>query len=182
MDMLIKKYKDIHKGKKRLCLITNAVHPIKDSLEGTKEDQVETIAAQMTAQGMKMESVVVRGRLSQDANKRIMDENDRLLSIFSKQTLTRTVYVDSPTSLLGALKTRRITPVTVFRGDLELSPDMKIKVRPLACCRSCQAYTLELINYSFFCLISFCFSLSPWPLCFFVLNVNVREKVVLSSV
>ncbi|EOX96208.1 Ku80 family protein isoform 3 [Theobroma cacao] len=128
MDMLIKKYKDIHKGKKRLCLITNAVHPIKDSLEGTKEDQVETIAAQMTAQGMKMESVVVRGRLSQDANKRIMDENDRLLSIFSKQTLTRTVYVDSPTSLLGALKTRRITPVTVFRGDLELSPDMKIKV------------------------------------------------------
>ncbi|XP_021280153.1 ATP-dependent DNA helicase 2 subunit KU80 [Herrania umbratica] len=128
MDMLIKKYKDIHKGKKRLCLITNAIHPIKDSLEGTKEDQVETIAAQMTAQGMKMESIVVRGRLSQDANTRIMNENDRLLSIFSKQTCTRTVYVDSPTSLLGALKTRRITPVTVFRGDLELSPNMKIKV------------------------------------------------------
>ena len=57
-----------------------------------------------------------------------MDENDRLLSIFSEKTRTRIVYVDSPTSLLGALKTRRITPVTVFRGDLEISPKMKIKV------------------------------------------------------
>ncbi|XVE74009.1 hypothetical protein DITRI_Ditri11bG0164600 [Diplodiscus trichospermus] len=100
----------------------------KDPLEGSKEDQVRTIAVQMTAQGMKMQSIVVRGRLSQDANKSIMDENDRLLSIWSKKTGTRTVYVDNPTSLLGALKTRRITPVTVFRGHLEISPKMKIKV------------------------------------------------------
>lgn len=128
MDMLIKKYKDVYKGKKRLCLITNAIHPIKDSLEGSKEDQVRTIAVQMTLQGMKMESLVVRGRLSQDSDNRIMDENDCLLSIFSEETRTRTVHVDSPISLLGALKTRRITPVTVFRGDLELSPKMKIKV------------------------------------------------------
>ncbi|OMP00597.1 hypothetical protein COLO4_12548 [Corchorus olitorius] len=128
MDMLIKKYKDLYKGKKRLCLITNAIHPIKDSLEGTKEDQVRTIAARMAEQGMKMESIVVRGRLSQDADKRVMVENDCLLSIFSEKTRTRTVYVDSPTSLLGALKTRRITPVTVYRGFLELSPHMKIKV------------------------------------------------------
>ena len=103
--MLIKKYKNIYKGKKRLCLISNAINPIKDSLEGSKEDQVRTIAVQMTAQGMKIESLVVRGRLSQDANKRIMDENDRLLSIFSEKTRTRIVYIDSPTSLLGALKT-----------------------------------------------------------------------------
>ncbi|XVF26321.1 hypothetical protein REPUB_Repub14bG0006100 [Reevesia pubescens] len=128
MDMLIKKYKGTYKGKKRLCLITNGIHPIKDSLEGSKEDQVRTIAVQMTAQGMKMESIVVRGRLSQVADERIMNENDRLLSIFSEKTRTRTVYVDSPTSLIGALKTRRVAPVTVFRGDLELSPKMKIKV------------------------------------------------------
>ncbi|KAB1669210.1 hypothetical protein ES319_1Z064900v1 [Gossypium barbadense] len=128
MDMLIKKYKDLHKGKKRLCLITNAIHPIKDPFEGSKEDQVMTIAEQMAAQGMKIESIVVRGRFSRDANKGVMDENDHLLSIFSKKTHTRTVYVDTPTSLLGALKTRRVTPVTVFRGHLELSPQMKIKV------------------------------------------------------
>ncbi|XWS32324.1 hypothetical protein CRYUN_Cryun23aG0149700 [Craigia yunnanensis] len=128
MDMLIKKYKNIYKGSKRLFLITDAIHPIKESLEGNKEDQVRTIAVQMTAQGMKLESIVVRGRLSQDANKRIMDENDCLLSIFSKKTRTRIVYVDSPISLRGALKTRRITPLPVFRGHLEVSPKMKIKV------------------------------------------------------
>ncbi|OMO73292.1 hypothetical protein CCACVL1_17353 [Corchorus capsularis] len=128
MDMLIKKYNDLYKGKKRLCLITNAINPIKDSLEGTKEDQIEIIAAQMVAKGIKMESIVVRGSLSQDADKRIMDENDNLLSIFSNRTSTRTVYVDSPISLLGAIKTRKVTPVTIFRGHLEISPQMKIKV------------------------------------------------------
>lgn len=143
--MLIKKYKDVYKGKKRLCLITNAIHPIKDSLEGSKEDQVRTIAVQMTLQGMKMESLVVRGRLSQDSDNRIMDENDCLLSIFSEETRTRTVHVDSPISLLGALKTRRITPVTVFRGDLELSPKMKIKVRLLACCISSFQFSKHII-------------------------------------
>lgn len=133
MDMLIKKYRETYKGKKRLCLITNALCPIKDPFEGTKEDQVSTIAEQMTAYGMKMESIVVRGRLSQDADKTIMDENDRLLNLFPKKTRTRAVYVDSPTSLLGALKTRKITPVTIFRGDLEISSKMRIKVRLLLC-------------------------------------------------
>lgn len=129
MDMLIKKYGRTDKGKKRLCLITDALCPIKDPYDGTKEDQITTIAEQMTAYGMRMESIVVRGRSSRDVNKRIVDENDRLLNIFSKKTRARFVYVESPISLLGALRTRNITPVTIFRGDLELSSNMKIKVR-----------------------------------------------------
>uniref|UniRef100_A0A6N2MVM4 ATP-dependent DNA helicase 2 subunit KU80 n=1 Tax=Salix viminalis TaxID=40686 RepID=A0A6N2MVM4_SALVM len=128
MDMLIKKYQATNKGKKRLCLITNALCPIKDSCEGTKEDQVGTIAAQMSAHGMKMESVIVRGRLSGEGDQRIMDENDRLLNIFSEKTSAKAVYVESPTALLGAIKTRNISPVTIFRGDLELGSNMKIKV------------------------------------------------------
>lgn len=128
MDMLIKKFGDTNKGKKRLCLITNAQCPIKDPYEGSKEEQVTTIAKQMTSHGMKMESIIVRGKLSQDANKEIMDENDRLLNIFSKETQTRLLYVEDPISLFGALKTRNITPVTVFRGDLEFSPKLRIKV------------------------------------------------------
>lgn len=36
--------------------------------------------------------------------------------------------VVSPTSLLGALKTRNISPVTICRGDLELGQKKKIKV------------------------------------------------------
>jgi ATP-dependent DNA helicase 2 subunit 2 len=129
MDMLIKKFGETNKGKKRLCLITNAQCPIKDPYEGSKEEQVTTIAKQMTAHGMRMESIIVRGTPSQDANKEIMDENDRLLNIFSKQTSTRLLYVEDPISLFGALKTRNITPVTVFKGDLELGPKLRIKVR-----------------------------------------------------
>ncbi|KAL9228985.1 hypothetical protein vseg_004505 [Gypsophila vaccaria] len=71
---------------------------------------------------------VVRGNLSTDADKNIMDENDHLLELFTKITCAKTVYVESSTSLLGALRTRSIAPVTIFRGDLEVSSDLKIKV------------------------------------------------------
>ncbi|RYR71031.1 hypothetical protein Ahy_A02g005336 isoform A [Arachis hypogaea] len=128
MDMLIKKFGETNKGKKRLCLITNAQCPIKEPFEGTKEEQVTTIAKQMTVHGMRMESIILRGKLSQDANKKIMDENDQLLRIFSTETSARSTYVENPVSLLGALRTRNITPSTIFKGDLELSPKLKIKV------------------------------------------------------
>lgn len=136
MDMMIKKYGKTDKGKKRLCLITDARCPTKDPCEGTKEDQIITIAEQMTAYGMRMESIVVRARFSGEPNKRIVDENDHLLNIFSKKTRAKLVYVESPISFLGALRTRKITPVTIFRGDLELSSKMKIKVRFLVCYKS----------------------------------------------
>ena len=129
--MLIKKIGVTNKGKKRLCLITNAQCLIKESDEGTMEEQVTTIANQMTAHVMKMESIILRGKLSQDANKGIMDENDRLLNIFSKETSTRLSYVENPISLFGALRKRNITPVTVFRGNLEFSPKLSIKVRSM---------------------------------------------------
>ncbi|KAF5953009.1 hypothetical protein HYC85_010953 [Camellia sinensis] len=115
-------------GKKRLCLVTNALSPIKDPFEGTKEDQVNTIATQMTAHGMKMDCIVVRGKQNVDGNKRVMEENDLLLGMFAKKTSSKTVYVESPTSLLGALRTRNISPVTVYRGHLEISSQLKIKV------------------------------------------------------
>ncbi|KAF4384654.1 hypothetical protein F8388_003961 [Cannabis sativa] len=128
MDMLIKKYGVTNKGKKRLCLITNAICPIKPSNEGTEDDQVTIIADKMNAHGMKMESIVVRGKLIAEADEKIMDENDRLLNIFSKRTRAKLVHVESPISLLGALRTRNISPVTAFRGDLEVSPKLKIKI------------------------------------------------------
>lgn len=139
MDILIKKFGETDKKKKRLCLITNALSPVKDPFEGTKEGQVITIAEQLVRHGMGMESIVVRERLNGSATKRIMDENDHLLNIFAKKTSAKLVYVESPTSLLGALRTRNISPVTIFRGDLELSSKMKIKVSYLVSCTSfCQ--------------------------------------------
>ncbi|KAK9758053.1 hypothetical protein RND81_01G203500 [Saponaria officinalis] len=128
MDMLIKKYGPTNKGKKRLCLISNALSRLRDPFEGTKDDQVSTIAMQMTEHAIKLECIVVRGKLSTDADKNIMDENDHLLELFTRTTSAKTVYVESSTALLGALRTRSIAPVTIFRGDLEVSPDLKIKV------------------------------------------------------
>ncbi|KAI8024897.1 ATP-dependent DNA helicase 2 subunit KU80 [Camellia lanceoleosa] len=43
-------------------------------------------------------------------------------------TVAGDLYVESPTSLLGALRTRNISPVTVYRGHLEISSQLKIKV------------------------------------------------------
>lgn len=126
--MLIK-FGRTNKAKRRLCLITNAVSRIKDPFEGTKEDQVNTIATQMTAQGIKMDCVIVRMKQDRETNRSIMEENDFLMSVFSNKSSSKVVYVESPTSLLGALRTRNISPVTIYRGDLEISAQLKIKVR-----------------------------------------------------
>ncbi|KAK4418764.1 ATP-dependent DNA helicase 2 subunit KU80 [Sesamum alatum] len=128
MDMLIKKYGPTNKGKKRLCLITNALTPIKDPFEGTKEDQVNTVAAQMMTHGMKMDCIVIRANQDLGVNKEIVKENDFLLSVFSNRSSSKKVYVETATSLLGALRTRNISPVTIYRGDFELSSKVKIKV------------------------------------------------------
>ncbi|KAL4585871.1 hypothetical protein LXL04_010498 [Taraxacum kok-saghyz] len=128
MDMLIKKYQDTIKGKKRICLITDAMYPIKDPYEGTKEDQVYTIAEQMAAHGMKIDCIIFRGHQELNKNNPTIKENDMLLSIFSKKTKAKAVHVETSTSLLGALRTRNLAPVTTFRGDLELSPTCKIKI------------------------------------------------------
>ena len=164
MDMLIKKYGETNKGKKRLCLFTNAHFPTKPPQEGTKEDQVITISGHMNTQGMKMESIVIRGELTGEAKKSIMDENDHLLDIFSKRTCAKLVHVESPISLLGALKTRKISPVTIFRGHLELSPKMKILVRSFKFCQSFQSSI-------FFCLL--CISLLDATISYLQMNTSL---------
>lgn len=128
MDLLIKKYGETNMGKKRVCLITDLLSPIKEPYEGTKGDQVFAIAEQMNVQGMKFECIVVRGDLSTEVKRKVRDENEQLLSLFTKKCRTKTVYVESPASMLGAIKTRNIMPVTLFRGDLEVSSRLKIKV------------------------------------------------------
>ncbi|MED6145216.1 ATP-dependent DNA helicase II subunit 2 [Stylosanthes scabra] len=128
MDMLIKKCPKSKKVKKRLCLITNAQCPIKAFTEGTKEEQVTTIAKQMSAHDTRLESIIVRGKVCQKGNSKITYENRRLLNIFSMETSTRIMYVGNPVHLFGALKTQTKTPHTIFKGDFELSPKLKIKV------------------------------------------------------
>ncbi|KAL5218549.1 hypothetical protein ABZP36_019233 [Zizania latifolia] len=125
LDMLIRKFGNA-KGKQRLCLITDAKHPLRDPPQGTKEDQVDTIADQMKRHEIKMDCIVFRE--SGVCHNAVMDENDQLLYHFRERSVAKVVQVDSPTSLLGALRTRNVLPVTVFRGDLEVSSNFKIKV------------------------------------------------------
>lgn len=128
MDMLIKKFGNTNKGKQRLCLITDAQHPIKAPSEGTKEDQVHVVCQQMQAHGMRLDCIIVRENSAEAADQKIINENDYLLKQFSQRTKAKAIHVGNSTALLGALRTRNVSPVTVFRGDLELSSTMKIKV------------------------------------------------------
>lgn len=125
LDMLIRKFGNT-KGRRRLCLITSAQHPLRDPPEGTKKDQVDTIAEQMKKHDIKMECIIFREQGNHHST--VMEENDRLLYQFRDRSVAKIVQVDSPTSILGALRTRNVLPVTVFRGELEVSSNMKIKV------------------------------------------------------
>lgn len=128
MDMLIKKYGPTNKGKQRICLITDAQHPIKEPDEGSKADQVNTIGQLMKTHGVRMDCIVLSVKMDRSVQQKIIDENVDLLNLFSKNTILKIIHVDGPTSLLGAFRTRNVSPVTVYRGDLELSSSMKIKV------------------------------------------------------
>eukprot|EP00253_Pinus_taeda_P008801 PITA_08801 len=82
----------------------------------------------MKEHGMKLDVVVFRQRMPGQTKSELFSENLSLLNRFSRRTEAEVIVVESPTSLLGAVKVRNISPVTTFRGDLELTPNMKIKV------------------------------------------------------
>ncbi|KAI5079496.1 hypothetical protein GOP47_0004975 [Adiantum capillus-veneris] len=128
MDMLIKKAGPGKKGNKHIFLITDGESFVKDSAEDeTKEDQVDKLAVQLTEHGMKLDAVVMRTKRGPNKSK-VRTENEFLLKRFAGRPQVEVAFVDSPTSLLGAIKPRNVTPVTLYRGDLELTPNMTMKV------------------------------------------------------
>ena len=134
MDMLIKKAGPGKKGNKHIFLFTDGESFVKDPAEDeTKEEQVDKLAVQLTEHGMKFDAVVIKSKHGSFKSKARI-ENEALLQRFAKRPQVEVVIVDSPTSLLGAIKPRNITPVTLYRGDLELTPKMKVKVRMLRTC------------------------------------------------
>jgi ATP-dependent DNA helicase 2 subunit 2 len=128
VDLLIKKLEGKSAGNKRLLLITGAQSLIKKPDEGTKEDQVDIIANQMEEHGIKLDVVIFRQTMPGLTKSELFSENLSLLNRFSKQAQAEVIVVESSSSLLGAVKARNIFPVTVFRGDLELTPMMRIQV------------------------------------------------------
>lgn len=142
------------KGKRRLCLITSAQDLLRDPPEGTKEEQVDTIADMLKKHNIKLECIIFREpEVHYDA---VMEENDRLLYQFRNRSVAKVVQVDSPTSLLGALRTRNVLPVTIFRGDLEVNSNFKIKVGPVCLSVICDVPSVTEVYYNL--ILIFCFS------------------------
>lgn len=128
MDMLIKKAGPGKKGNKHIFLITDGESFVKESAEDeTKEEQVDKLSLQLTEHGMKLDAVVIKTNHGSYKSKACI-ENEALLRRFAGRPEVEVAVVDSPTSLLGAIKLRNVTPVTLYRGDLELTPIMKVKV------------------------------------------------------
>eukprot|EP00250_Pteridium_aquilinum_P033977 c6789_g1_i1 orf=114-2246(+) len=128
MDMLIKKAGPGKKGNKHIFLITDGESFVKESAEDeTKEQQVDKLAMQLTEHGMKLDAVVMKSRRGSYKSK-ARAENEALLGRFAGRPQVEVAFVDSPSSLFGAIKPRNITPVTLYRGDLELTPNMTMKV------------------------------------------------------
>ncbi|KAH7425556.1 hypothetical protein KP509_11G060300 [Ceratopteris richardii] len=128
MDMLIKKAGPGKKGNKHIFLITDGESFVKDSAEDeTKEEQVDKLAMRLFEHGMKLDAVVVKSK-SGFYKSKVRLENESLLKRFARCPQVEVAFVDTATSLLGAIKPRHITPVTLYRGDLELTPNMTVKV------------------------------------------------------
>ncbi|XP_078442889.1 ku80 family protein [Wolffia australiana] len=127
MDLLIRKFGPTNRGKMRICLITGAQNPTKEPYEGTKEDQVSIISEQLKSHGIKLDCIITRIQ-SGLADQEAVAENDSLLFSFSNKGKAKVTFLTQRVALLGALRTRNISAVTVFRGDFELSSTMKIKI------------------------------------------------------
>eukprot|EP00249_Psilotum_nudum_P019619 c27344_g1_i2 orf=370-2505(-) len=128
MDMIIKKAGAGKKGNKRLCLITDGESLVKDAEDGSTEEQIDNIAGQLGEHGMKLDAVLVDIRPFGAHKTKIHAMNEALLKRFAKHSQVELTTVESPTSLLGAIKPRNVIPVTLYRGDLELTPHMNVKV------------------------------------------------------
>ncbi|KAJ7541908.1 hypothetical protein O6H91_10G081700 [Diphasiastrum complanatum] len=128
MDMIIKKLGHSKKGNKRLYLITSADSPVKDPEEGGKFEQIDQIAKQLEDHGFKFDAVVVKAGQSDGLIPRTTLENYAILRKLVQHTHGELAIVESPTSLMGTLRPRTISPTTIYRGDLELGPTMAIKV------------------------------------------------------
>ena len=133
--MLMKRLGENKKGNKRLCLITDAESSVRESVQGTVEQQTHNIAERMGEQGIKLDVVVVRIGQNLLTNSAAQQKNEALLDIFKLHTQTEVGFARSPMSMLGIMRPRVVSPTTLYRGDFELTPDLIVKVpfKPYFC-------------------------------------------------
>lgn len=126
--MLVKKLGEGKKGNKRVCLITDAQSSIRESAQGTVEQQVDQIAGRMGEQGIKLDAVVVQIGNHFLTNSTALHENEGYLERFKMHTQGEVGFAKTATSMLGIIRNRTVSPTTLYRGDLELTPSMNVKV------------------------------------------------------
>ncbi|EFJ38580.1 hypothetical protein SELMODRAFT_74928, partial [Selaginella moellendorffii] len=125
-DMIFKKYGDGKKGNKRICLITDAQSPIKEPMEGmSMMEQVEKIAEKMEDHGVRFDAAILR---MNEEKRESGSESTEILENLASRTHGEVTTVESPLCLFGALKPRTVTPTTLYRGDMEMTPGARIKV------------------------------------------------------
>jgi ATP-dependent DNA helicase 2 subunit 2 len=145
IDMIVKKLAQGKKGNIRLSLITTTENSIRDPDTGTVEEQVDNIAKQMSEQSIKLEATIVRiGQQTAFLDSKTQQKNEALLRRFESQAQAEVSIMESSMSLLGAMKPRNVTPTTLYRGDLELTPSMTVKVQFFSarCTEESQAHKL----------------------------------------
>ncbi|KAG6547300.1 hypothetical protein Mapa_011237 [Marchantia paleacea] len=129
MDLIVKKVAAGSKGNKRIYLITDGESPVKEPDEGTKSEQVDLLSNQLQLYNISLDAVVIRLKGENGAlDSKASQENEFLLKSFASKTKGDLALVESYTTLLGAVKSRSVSPTTLYRGDLELTPNMSIKV------------------------------------------------------
>eukprot|EP00897_Mesotaenium_endlicherianum_P003505 jgi/Mesen1/3182/ME000184S02244 len=142
VDMLVKalEAKTTKKGNKRLVLLTAAASPLEAPWEGTTAEQVQVLAGHMAKHSCKLDASLGSGLShysaaggaagSADVAGAAGDtraENERLLQLMVDETHGDVRRVESPRRLLNRMRPR-VAAVTSFRGELEVTPSLSIKV------------------------------------------------------
>ncbi len=98
-----------------MCLITTTENSIRDPDTGTVEEQVDNIAKQMSEQCIKLEATIVRiGQQTPFLDSKTQQKNEALLRRFESQAQAEISIMESPMSLLGAMKPCNVTPTTLY--------------------------------------------------------------------
>lgn len=130
MDLIVRAKGTTKKGLKRISLITCATDPLQPPSSGASLlDEVTMISTKMEELGIILDAIV----LSESSTKRKIEltqfeENKDLLEIFTSRTRGSFSLVPDFSTLKYRIKPR-VSPTTTYRGDLEITPNLKFKVQ-----------------------------------------------------
>lgn len=128
MDMFMQQLETIRKGQKRLLLITNALSPLRDPDQGTLQDQVEIIGDRLEEHGMSLDVIHISAQDMQGKSENYMSSRSvHFLQALASRSHGEMEVVSSHIALMASIRPR-VTATTLYRGDLELTPALKLKV------------------------------------------------------